>query len=1033
MMVQKQFYKAFGLLYEKMKNALNLYQKEAFYRLLFRPVYALIDDEMYDNDSIRKITSGNQTIHLKVIKRLHTIEGFECFRSQVEHVCVKRLEDPLRLMGELLLICEETEGIPEQIYAKIKGSADSDNAYQISRTISAVLICLNYADYQANRKNAAVWDTEFMRLEYSQPLATYPRLITAIPHSVSVELIGRENEINTIYQEVVENTRKLTITGVGGLGKTALIQQFLNRLLETEVMVCGVEQIAWIPYDNQDLCVSMQQSLKLRCEPDEVWRTVQDMCAEQRERLLLVVDNIESIKDDVYLKRLADLPCRILVTSRYKELTGFHRQLELKTLSQGECRELFYRHYQFKERDNETLNEIIDLTARLTIMIVFLAKAAYLEGFSLSELYTKLVESGFKLSEEDVACEHERMQNDETIIRQMCILFSLVRYNEADKSLLTNIALIPNLQFDFPKAKKWFRVQKNSALMKLYSMGMLEHAVRQRRHLYWMHSVIAAAVREQQKEKLYDMSNNFVEIMMEELESSRAQGREYEKAYLIPFSWSVADILEGRWNRAEDAEFLTSLFHICFSCSNYKLCEKLIDWVIEIQKNIAEFPIRELVFSYRNKLDLLLQFDRANEASILFEELDVLFEKNNAVNEKSLIDSQYGFWYQIRGDFHQARLCFERCLQAAEAVEDPTDRSADIATACSNLARMLMDAGEFVEAYNYIHRAINESGKDEENSDLIISYSTLAAICTELMNAGFGTTYVQEAADAFEKVIRFRETKLGMHHADTAVAYHDYAYFWYICGVYDKALEYNEKASRINEELFSAHSITRLRSLNTTALVYKETGKKREADNIFRYIIETAEEMSSDYLGDLADFALNYAQSLREDGKMEEASIYYEKCILIWTKMSDQGNRKLAVAHQEVADILFEEGDVKNALLHYDIAQTYNAEDFYIEVEIIDSMAACLLLGGRIDEGIQKLVSLLRILVQFNAHDDETKFDLCRNLACVIEANSEEEKLWKEKLMNSIRDEVTLVDYVHNYITNEAQKQNIARHSQTKE
>ena len=34
MMVQKQFYKAFGLLYEEMKNALNLYQKEAFYRWL---------------------------------------------------------------------------------------------------------------------------------------------------------------------------------------------------------------------------------------------------------------------------------------------------------------------------------------------------------------------------------------------------------------------------------------------------------------------------------------------------------------------------------------------------------------------------------------------------------------------------------------------------------------------------------------------------------------------------------------------------------------------------------------------------------------------------------------------------------------------------------------------------------------------------------------------------------------------------------------------------------------------------------------
>lgn len=76
-------------------------------------------------------------------------------------------------------------------------------------------------------------------------------------------------------------------------------------------------------------------------------------------------------------------------------------------------------------------NQSIDLTAKLTIMIVFLAKVAYLEELSLHELYAKLVECGFKLSEEDVSCEHEKMQNDETIIRQMCILFSLVNYSES--------------------------------------------------------------------------------------------------------------------------------------------------------------------------------------------------------------------------------------------------------------------------------------------------------------------------------------------------------------------------------------------------------------------------------------------------------------------------------------------------------------------------------------------------------------------------------------------------------------------------
>ena len=191
--------------------------------------------------------------------------------------------------------------------------------------------------------------------------------------------------------------------------------------------------------------------------------------------------------------------------------------------------------------------------------------------------------------------------------------------------------------------------------------------------------------------------------------------------------------------------------------------------------------------------------------------------------------------------------------------------------------------------------------------------------------------------------------------------------------------------------------------------------------------------MSSDYLDDLADFTFNYARFLCEEGKKESAAEYYDRCISIWTDMSGQGNRKLTIAHKEVANMLFEGGKVENALSHYDIAQTYNSEDFYLEVEIIDNMAACLLLMDRIDDGVRKLVSLLRILVEFNVHDDDTKFNLCRNLACIIDADSDDKKMWKAKLLDKIQDEPALVNYVHNYVTDEAQKQNIARHSQIME
>lgn len=87
---------------------------------------------------------------------------------------------------------------------------------------------------------------------------------------------------------------------------------------------------------------------------------------------------------------------------------------------------------------------------------------------TLHELYKNLVERGFKLSDEDVSCEHEEMRGDNTIIHQMYILFSLVKYSDEDKKILTYISVILNLQLDFSNAKKWFEIKKNSSLMKLF-------------------------------------------------------------------------------------------------------------------------------------------------------------------------------------------------------------------------------------------------------------------------------------------------------------------------------------------------------------------------------------------------------------------------------------------------------------------------------------------------------------------------------------------------------------------------------------
>ena len=855
-----------------------------------------------------------------------------------------------------------------------------------------------------------------MQLSVDQPIPQYPRFITDLPDAAVEELIGREMELKQLQDLVVGQHKKLILSGVGGLGKTELVKLFLDQLTHTETKESGIEEIAWIPYDNQSICVSIQRALHLQCDPSEAWMILQDKATEQQTRLLLVIDNVENPEEDEYFKKLAVLQCNVLVTSRKKELLGFSDILFLQPLSIDSCRTLFYKHYQFDERDNEVLNDIIDLTARLTIMIVFIAKVAYLEGMTLHELYGQLVEKGFKLSEEDVSCEHERLQNDDTIIQQMCILFSLAKYSDADKTILTYISIIPNLRFEFKQAKQWFKIQKNSRLLKLYRMGMLEHVTNNKKHIYWMHSVIAAAVREQQKEHLYELSRPFVDILCRELNTGPVFGKEYEKTYLIPFSWSIADIMENHWCVEDDTDFLTSLFHVCFSCSHYSLCEKIIDIVIRVQTDNPAFTAVDLAYSYRNKIDLLNQFVKVEEAALLFKEVERLMATTNLPeDERNILSYQYGIYYQICGNFDKAREHFQYCIDCAETRESET-RGKDISTAYANMARMLVEAGELFEAYKCIKKAINAEGDDELDSDQIVCYATLASIGTELMQAGYGTTYINEAIAAFDKVIKFREKYLGTHHADTAVIYHEYSYFWYVCGVLDKALEYNEKAYKIDEELYAEHSITRMRSLNTRALIIWDQGKFDDACAILEYIIKITEQMGNNYLVDLAHFSFNYARCLHEQGNDTLAKEYYDKCIDLWTSMSGSGTRNLCLAYQEYGDILFSEGNPCGALVKYENAFNYNKEDWYIQIDLVDSIAACMWLTGQIDESLQKFVWLLRTLAKDGIKDAESKYQLCNNLVCVLDPDTEEGIKYKEVLLDLVKDDPVVLTYAIHYL-----------------
>ena len=1013
-MKQKNFYNIFNALYGEVQDALGITQKEALYSLLFRNIYSLINDDLYDYDNIRKITSGNGTIHKKVLKVLYTDTGFEQFRINIETVCLPVLENKQDFVNEALRIFQSDESIPVTIKDSIAEGASDESDYALSRTIAAIMLCLDHSDYIAAKGKGAFFDTNFMHLKSKKPLPVYPRFVTETPNAAVNNLIGRTDDLENLNNSIFSGSGKIMLSAVGGLGKTELVKKFVYDISQREVTLTGISHIAWITYNNDDICFSIRKAMSIDCEPGKEWQTIQEEVQKYNGRLLLVIDNIEHSDEDKYLKKLSSLQCKIIVTSRQKTLFGFSDIIYLQPLKMADCRELFYYHYQFQERDNEMLNNIIELTAKLTIMIVFIAKAAYLEGFSLRDLYAVLVEKGFKLSEEDVSCEHEKTQNDETIIRQMCILFSIVKYSEHDKILLTFISVIPNLRFDFTKAKKWFKVKKNSSLMKLYNTGILEHITDSRTHIYWIHSVIAAAIREQQKTILYDVTSPFVHELSEELEYGDSWGKAYQKFDLIPFSWSIADLLDNSWENESDSTFLIRLYYVCFEASNYSLCRKLMDRAIEIDLKLDEKG--SLIRDYRNYAELMLRLDLIEEslhnldiAKKLMEELD---PEHLDKKEWAFLWHEYGNVYYRSGIPNKALDYYTEALELDKQISDLPAH--ELSTDYSSIALIYQMQGDLSSAYEMIKYAIGIDTRDDDNSESIMNNYYLANICMDLVSNGY-TEYSAEASEQYKLVVDFREKYSGRFSNDLADVYLEFSNYLYQIGENEKSLFYSNKACKIYRYLYGDESYHVLQCLGNEALIAEDEGDLDNAIKMYSEIMDYTENMANLPISDLCKDYQNYAVLLEQADRYDESNQYFQKCIDLLIEHFGEDSPKLAESYIGQANCNMGLENYSEAIHNLEKVKNLSTDDPLLMRIVYHKQGTCYAFMEKYEQAISRLKQALEIK-DTNDSDFSTGYILVDISTVYYHMNRHDEAHdYKERAYNYLEEhyDSDLDSYVH--------------------
>ena len=860
----------------------------------------------------------------------------------------------------------------------------------------------------------------------SQPFSNYPEYLTDIPDGISASFTGRTETISDIIRLIQSGTSVL-LSSVGGLGKTEVARNIVKKYSNMKSIESGISYLGWVRYDNNDLRECIKSAFHLTGNIDEAWNTFCNIAQQYRERMLVIIDNIERSDKDEYLNKLSSLPCRLLVTGRCRTLSAL-KVVELPPLSMEECRDIFYYFYHFG-RNNEILNDIIGLTCRLTIMVEFLSKVAQLEEISLQDLYGKLVELGFKLSQEDVSGNHEKLRDDRTIIEQMCLLFSLCNINDNDQKILTWISIIPSIPFTKEYARDWFGIQKNSILKRLFEQGMLEIERNGTTQSYWMHSVIASAIREQKKDILYDETRPFIDCLSKVLDYGSQWGQGYKKEYLIPFSWSVSDILENHWNNESDVDFLTRLFYVAFECGSYTLCGKLIDQIFRIDMSNESLHPAYLIRDYKNQADLFLKTEKYTEAlNSLFrakEQLEILessTESNESIqwahdeildeniedyckSEYSLLMHKFGIAYHLKGDFEEALSYYYKAYNNDMQIENVSDR--ELSTCLSSIATILRDMGLFEEAYHEIAKAIQYDQNREMDTETAMNYDIYASICAELAADGI-PGYYEKADKAFNTVLSFREEHMGKLHPDLGDGYHEYALFLYYNSELDEAEKYVQKALDISSYNFTQNSISYAKNLNTAGIILGAKGEQESAIDVYKEVLSIYDSIQNTPDDDRADTYYNMAFSYQELENYEDALDYYKRAEDLWKKTLPEHSVRFMELHQSRGECLKMSEQYEEAITEYTQALKMLKSQIWPRIEITSDIAECYLMLGDLPNAKIYFIQTLEYMDEWEETTAGMQATVLLNL-CGIEnhlGNSKEsEAYYQRAFQDAVRSE----------------------------
>ena len=627
------------------------------------------------------------------------------------------------------------------------------------------------------------------------PVHPHPHPLTPIPFiNKETGLVGRDKVVKDIRKMLEENTCIVLVNGLGGIGKTAVMQGICNDLKDEGCYV------AWVRCGDslQDDLLMLRDGLGIPKEEkeDSAYGMVKAGIQNLGKKMYLFMDDLSREVTREERDEINGLGVHVMITSRAENLPFRNKKLDF--LDEDSAVRMFCGYYGGDSEDEETVRRIVRSVNSHTLLVELLAKAAKEEGGTLNEFYVKLEKDGFfYVSEEEVEIEHddENRTIEECVIR----LYRISGLSKEQQRIMKFFSIFSPEKEIYHKVRDWAGFDRKE-MKKLTDLGWLERGGLEKG--YFIHQIVKDSVAKQmEKDRETVILEEYGEFLYRVLDTKNYMGKavpyEYVRERLV-LTEDVARFFDESGRADETAGTLfNNMAEVYRAQGNYGKALEYNEKALAIREKVLGEAHPDTATTYNNMAAVYRAQGNYLKALEYNEKACAIIEKvlGKAHPDAAATYNNMALVYDAQGNYEKALEYYEKACAIYEKVLGKAHPGA--ATTYNNMANIYYAQGNYVKALEYHEKAlaIKEKVLGKAHPSTAITYNNMA-------NIYYAQGNYEKALEYHEKALAISEKVLGEAHPDTAITYNNMAHVYYSQKNYEKALEYFKKAHQVFLSVF---------------------------------------------------------------------------------------------------------------------------------------------------------------------------------------------------------------------------------------